>query len=217
MSKKNGSSSEDEGSDELLHHAEIKIDIFKKLVLNPSSTLRKFIQKESIDDKLINRFRPVIVMEESLDSLKKGAFTKLMEIKCNNEFITVNQKKGLDYDTLLDLYGIINDKKINSINVKVRHKNFSDISAHVKITERGNKEYRLHISFQGDLTKKELMKINNSLEAKFPTRESEKYKKLKYSTGGFTKGDKAAFFGFGIVGVIVKRFLQKIGKSFQRK
>ncbi|MHA2306496.1 MAG: hypothetical protein ACXACU_14015 [Candidatus Hodarchaeales archaeon] len=217
MSKKNGSPSKDEGSDELLHHAEIKIDIFRKLVLNPSSTLRKFIQKESIDDKFINRFRPVMVMEESLDSLKKGAFTKLMEIECNNEFIAVNQKKGLDHDTLLDLYGIGYNKKINNINVKVRHKSFSDILAHARITERGNKEYRLRISFQGDLTKKELMKINNSLEAKFPSKESGSYKKLRYSTGGFTKGDKAALLGFGIVGVIVKRFLQKIGKFFRKK
>ena len=62
----------------------------------------------------------------------------------------------------------------------------------------------------------ELMKINNSLEAKFPSKESGSYKKLRYSAGGFTKGDKLAFLGFGIVGVIIKRALQKIGRLFRK-
>ncbi|UCF08937.1 MAG: hypothetical protein JSW28_04415, partial [Thermoplasmata archaeon] len=83
--------------------------------------------------------------------------------------------------------------------------------------ERKNREYRLHLTFHGDLTKPELMKVNDSLEAKFPGRGSGEYHKMKYSTGGFSKGDKAAFFMFGIVGVLVKRFIQRLGRIFRRR
>ncbi|UCF08522.1 MAG: hypothetical protein JSW28_02200, partial [Thermoplasmata archaeon] len=178
-------------ADELLEQAEIKIDVLKKHDLSPSSALKRYIDKEGTEDKLVIRFRPIMIMEEALDSLGKGAFTKLKEIKCDNKVIVIDKKKGLDRDALFTLGDIAHKRKIKHIKMKVQHKRFSDITASAAINERKNREYRLHITFHGDLTKKELMKVNSSLETKFPGRGSGEYHKMKYSTGGFSKGDKA--------------------------
>lgn len=206
-----------EPPDDLLHNAEIKLDILKNHQLKPSVDLKKYIQKEAIDEKLPKRFRLIMAMEEVMDSLKKGAMSKPVDIKCGNELIKIDSLNDSFQDFLQQIYGVVLADRIREIRIKVHHKRFSDITAAVKIAEKQKNEYRLNISFNGDIKKSELMSIMNSLEKKFPKKDSAGYRQLKYSSGSFSGSDKATLLLLGPGSVMIKRSLEKVGKKLKNK